>query len=1693
MFKANQLIRFFRWLDTQSIKVRKNGLGEFFIPVADELEARRLMTLNVWIDQDNALVINADNNVDQYLNLSYTPASGGTYAKYTITSFVSTENFAFKTVNPSALTVTKTDYTSGIPATLTIQESAFGTLGSMSLSTGSGRDRFEDSLGSSTPFTASLATVAISSGDGSDQVYLNNGFVSSNLVFDAGSGQDQLVFNGSFASATSVFQNVQSAFDPGSVLFTTYPSNGTDTATISVTTTNAEIVSNQISAQLASINQYINGFIGSPQGALSTTNLKSFDSYFVQALTVNATVYGYNTDDNFIVTSTLGAFVPGVQINATNLPVSSFYGLTQSTGVLRLMGLDGNDTFRVQAPVSQIAQVSIEGGAGSDLLLVDGNSSAATFIGDSSDTVQVTGTADIDFVNISDGSGGALSLALNGVTQTLFGGPRLKISTLAGSDNITLASAQNLNISLDAGDQSDSIIAAGLTGTLSNILIDGGAGDDSIIGPVAGSVVIYGGIGNDIISPYTATQAYGNEGNDTIFGSSGKDTISGGAGDDYLSGGSGNNYIDGDQGVDTLVAGTGIDTLNGGTEGDWFIITLGNAGNSKINGGSGNDLLWLQGTAANDAVSMSSLLGSVLVTSGTLNSALYDVDSYYIDLGDGTDSLSIGSLADAPPIVVEYAAGSGANTVSAQASTGNDNIQIGYNAADSSIYTSGLGYLLKYSGTNSNDLLSIDGSQGNDTIKAAAGVEAYVQISLSGGAGNDFLSADATLVGGDGNDTLQGGAGSDSLDGGAGNDDFLLSGGNDTVVGGSGFNQIVINGIVGGDNVYLITQNNAAPINFFVNGVSSTVSQTGLNQIYILGSTATDSLNVLGNSISPVSMLAVLGAGNDSVNTFNASAQQSVTAYGDAGQDDYIAGPGIDNFYGGEDFDRFTESANSVQSTDSYDGGTGQNQLTINNVAGGTTTISLIAGGVDISNTVIGSATTNARNVANILVVQASTSTGLTVSGSNADETIRTFDSNSAIVPPLPVNTLSIAGLGFNLLAANVSAGQNIQIQGQGGNDTFQALGNSSANIIFRGDSGEDTLVVTNESVNSAFDGGPGTDTVSVQGTVNNDVLIADLATQTLTYNGSTKCVVLSAEVIVADALSGDDTIQVLNLPATTIDLTFHLYGGDGNDNISGPAYGTIVIYGGLGNDTISANAVSQIFGNEGHDTITGSAGNDTISGGSGDDVIDAGTGNDYVDGNDGIDTITAGGGADTLEGGAGADWFIVGVNASTIKIDGGTGNDLLWLQGTAAADAVSMGSQLGAAIVTSGGMTINLYDTETYYIDLGNENDSLAINDVSQSATSVIEFAAGTGVNNVSALATVGNNQILIDRDSTGLIRATGLGYLLKVSGSDTADLLAIDGNAGDDSIKAAAGTEAGIQISLSGGAGNDFLSADATLVGGDGNDTLQGGAGNDSLDGGAGDDLFLLSSGLDTVIGGLGTDILLVSGSVGADNDFIVTQNNAAPAQVTINGNTYLANLTDIEQISVQGSAGDDALQVIGDSTTPVPIFATLAEGDDFVSTLAASNAHRVTAYGQAGEDSFNTGPGTDLFYGGDDFDDLIVAAASVNSFDYFDGGTGYNEVYVESVAGGSSVITAIPSGFLISNSAGTGQTTALNVGSLVLDGSNGIAIQGSNNDDTIRTFDSNSNITGPIAPGELLVAGLSGEVLIIGITPTSVINFR
>ena len=177
---------------------------------------------------------------------------------------------------------------------------------------------------------------------------------------------------------------------------------------------------------------------------------------------------------------------------------------------------------------------TLDGGAGDDLLLVEGLVGASVY-----------------FIVGGDGAvdDGNLSVITGFERYHVFGqGPMADI------------------ISLGAGDDT-------AQGFLGDDTLFGGAGDDVLEGG-AGLDVLGGGSGRDSLS--------GGANNDVLYGGSGDDRLIGGAGDDTLSGGANADFLAGGAGNDWLNGGLGSDTLQGGDGADVFVFGAPGSGADRI-------------------------------------------------------------------------------------------------------------------------------------------------------------------------------------------------------------------------------------------------------------------------------------------------------------------------------------------------------------------------------------------------------------------------------------------------------------------------------------------------------------------------------------------------------------------------------------------------------------------------------------------------------------------------------------------------------------------------------------------------------------------------------------------------------------------------------------------------------------------------------------------------------------------------------------------------------------------------------------------------------------------------------------------------------------------------------------------------------------------------------------------------------
>ncbi|AFY83166.1 Calx-beta domain-containing protein [Oscillatoria acuminata] len=354
-----------------------------------------------------------------------------------------------------------------------------------------------------------------------------------------------------------------------------------------------------------------------------------------------------------------------------------------------------------------------------------------------------------------------LDLSLQQIIQGQAGDDTI-IGSLA--DDTIDGNAGNDTIYGNAGNDS-------LLGNEGNDTIAGGPGNDIIRG-VAGNNVLYGdltreglsleeGFGNDIIFGGIGDDLiFGNQGDDTLDGEGGTDTIYGGKGNDVIIGHEGNDLLSGDDGNDLIYGGLGNDNISGGLGNDTL---YGEDGDDILNGNEGSDLL--VGGAGNDIIYGDDLTAEVfdggndVIYAGEGNDIAYGGVGNDIIFGNEGNDILFGNKGND----VIYG-GQGDDT----AYGGQDNDQLFGDKGNDVLF-----------GNLGNDF--IDGGEGDDLLLGNEGSDL-----LDGGSGNDII------YGGQDNDTIRGSDGDDQLFGDKGNDVIFGGTGNNTLTGGEGSDQFVI-------------------------------------------------------------------------------------------------------------------------------------------------------------------------------------------------------------------------------------------------------------------------------------------------------------------------------------------------------------------------------------------------------------------------------------------------------------------------------------------------------------------------------------------------------------------------------------------------------------------------------------------------------------------------------------------------------------------------------------------------------------------------------------------------------------------------------------------------------------------------------------------------------------------------------------
>jgi Ca2+-binding RTX toxin-like protein len=250
------------------------------------------------------------------------------------------------------------------------------------------------------------------------------------------------------------------------------------------------------------------------------------------------------------------------------------------------------------------------------------------------------------------------------------------------------------------------------------------------------------------------------------------------------------------------------------------------------------------------------------------------------------------------------------------------------------------------------------------------------------------------------------------------------------------------------------------------------------------------------------------------------------------------------------------------------------------------------------------------------------------------------------------------------------------------------------------------------------------------------------------------------------------------------------------------------------GTDTITAAAMASggpaltLNGGEDNDTITGGAGNDVVDGGRGNDQADLGAGDDRFvwDPGDGSDTVEGAAGNDTLDfhGSNVTENLAVAPNGARVRFTRDVGAVTMDLD---AVETIDLASLAGADVLNVGDMT----GTGLRAITEGE-------------ASTVGGTTPASGAHSVIVNGTSAADSVTIAGSAT----ISGLTATVSIIHADpTTAALTIDGNAGPDTISAAATTAGGVPL---------------TINGGDDADTITGGAGDDVVNGGRGNDVAML-----------------------------------------------------------------------------------------------------------------------------------------------------------------------------------------------------------------------------------------------------------
>ena len=789
-----------------------------------------------------------------------------------------------------------------------------------------------------------------------------------------------------------------------------------------------------------------------------------------------------------------------------------------------------------------------------------------------------------------------------------------------------------------SGDGNDIIYNEGYNITISNIIIDAGAGDDSIKNWYGDYVSINSGEGNNTIENYNGNNATitGGKDNDTIINlDSNNVTIFAGIGNDCIDNNGNNVIIIAEEGDDSIYNSGNSVTIDSG-EGNHYIYNYGGS-NVTIKGGTGNDYIVNEYYSNNVTINAGN--GDDIISISSYNK--YNLIQYAN--GDGNDTIdglnaddtlqitggTYSTLKSGNDILVEVGEGSilvkDATNISFnidgtfESASGenifneNDSTLISGTDEDDTIFNSGNTVQILAQGGNdsiynSGENVSISGGNDNDTIENAGN-----NVSIDSGDGKNNISNAGIFV------TINGGADNDTISNSGNNVLINGNGGNNSISNDEGSN-VTINGGYSDDFI------SNSGTNFLINGDygNDTLTNNGGNNITLNGGYGNDVINSNGDSKVTIN-------GGDGDDVINISNGKNLIQYN--------AGNGNDTIFGITENDTLKIiGANyaAVRSGNDIRIIVGDNSVLIKDAANTK---------FNIDGTQEGNAIPNGWKFASSIA---------TASISSAEHLDLTENYGAGIVKVNGTKLTKDTSIIGNELDNSIKGGTGSDtIDGSEGNDT---LTGGKGDDIFIYSGGEDLITDYGTGADTIKFDIDNTENISVEADGTN--LIYKTSAGNLTVkNGNGK------DIKLIDSVGKNISLE--------IEQTLYIEGTSGADNISNS----------LDNATINALGGNDKIYNEGSNvTINAGAGNDkinidegaeniTIYGGAGNDTIyNEGNGNlyQYATG-DGKDVIVGYNENDTLHITNGVysysisgNDFIVKVGSNTIKLKDAADKNIL-------------------------------------------------------------------------------------------------------------------------------------------------------------------------------------------------------------------------------------------------------------------------------------------------------------------------------------------------------------------------------------------------------------------------------------------------